>query len=252
MATATTYSKFELIRLFRNRQNLGFSVLIPVLMFFLIAVPNKNNHNFGGDRTHHTGLFAPQYYMISLLAFGGLAAILSIGPRIAAERVIGWNRMLRLTPLTPGAYLRTKVLTGYASAGIAIVLLYVLGIAFDVRMGIGVWVELTVLVLVALVPYAGLGIGLGHLLNADAAGAATGIGASLFAFLGGAWFPITAGGLQDFSKLLPSFWLTRAGNVGYVGVSNPWGVEGWIVVTAWSAAATAFAMWAYRRDTRRA
>ena len=101
----------------------------PIVMYFLLAAPNRNNHNFGGDASTHTGLFAPQYYMVGLLAFGTMVAVLSGGARIAAERTIGWNRLLRLTPLTARGYLRTKVLTGYLMAGLSIVLLYAAGIA---------------------------------------------------------------------------------------------------------------------------
>jgi len=49
------------------------------------------------------------------------------------------------------------------------------------------------LILVSLAPFAALGIMLGHLLNVDAIGPATGGGASLLAFLGGTWFPLKHG-----------------------------------------------------------
>jgi ABC-2 type transport system permease protein len=159
--------------------------------------------------------------------------------------------MLRLTPLKPRSYLRTKVLTSYLLAAIAIVLLYAAGISLGVRLGFGQWVEMTALVLVGLIPFAAVGIGLGHLLNDDAAGAATGVGGSLFAFLGGTWFPITGNGLfTQICQLLPSYWLVQAGHVG-LGATNPWGLKAWLVIAVWSVAAAAFAMWAYRRDTRR-
>jgi ABC-2 type transport system permease protein len=249
--SAVTYARFELLRTLRNRQSLIFSVAFPIVMYFLLAGPNRNNHNFGGDATHHTGLFAPQYYMVGLLSFGAMVAVLSGGARIAAERTIGWNRQLRLTPLSARGYLRTKILIGYVMALISIVLLYTAGIVLGVRLPIGNWVHMTALILVALVPFAALGIGMGHLLNDDAAGAAIGGGVSLFAFLGGTWFPITGGGLfVTFCQSLPSYWLVQAGHVG-LGASNPWGARAWIVVAAWSAAALAFAIWAYRRDTKR-
>ena len=95
-----TYTRFEMLRLLRNRQNLIFSLAFPIVMYFLLAGPNKDNHNFGGTKAHPTGLFAPQYYMVGLLAFGGMVAVLSGGARIAAERTVGWNRLLRLTPLS--------------------------------------------------------------------------------------------------------------------------------------------------------
>jgi ABC-2 type transport system permease protein len=251
-ALSATYTRYEMLRLLRNRQGMIFSLAFPIVMFFLLAAPNKNNHNFGGTKAHPTGIFAPQYYMVSLLAFGGLVAVMSGGARIAAERTVGWNRLLRLTPLSPSRYLRTKVLTGYLMAGISVVILYIAGVVLGVRLPIGNWFELTALILVALVPFAAMGIGFGHLLNDDAAGTALGVGSSLFAFLGGAWFPIVGSGLfVQFCKLLPSYWLVQAGHVG-LGAGNPWGIEAWVVLAVWAIAAAAFAGWAYRRDTRRA
>ncbi|HEY2300069.1 MAG TPA: ABC transporter permease [Jatrophihabitans sp.] len=247
-----TYTRYELLRVLRNRQSMIFSLIFPIVMYFLLAGPNKDNHNFGGTKQNPTGLFAPQYYMVGLLAFGAMIAVLSGGARIAAERTIGWNRMLRLTPLTPRSYLRTKIVTGYLIAVAGIVLLYAAGISLGVRLGIGEWLEMTALVLIALIPFAALGIALGHLVNDDAAGPALGGGVSLFAFLGGTWFPITGDGLfTQFCQLLPSYWLVRAGHVG-LGDSNPWGVKAWIVIAVWSIGAGVLAMWAYRRDTRRA
>lgn len=247
-----TYTRFELLRMFRNRQAFLFSLVFPIIMYFLLAAPNKDNHNFGGDDHTHTGLFAPQYYMVGLLAFGAMIAVMSGGARIAAERTIGWNRQLRLTPLSARGYLRTKIVVGYVMAGLSIVLLYAAGIALGVRMPFGDWLQMTALILLALTPFAALGIALGHLFNDDAMGPAMGGGVSLFAFLGGTWFPITGGGLfVQFCQVLPSYWLVQAGHVG-LGADNPWGAKAWLVVAAWSVAMIAFASWAYRRDTRRA
>jgi ABC-2 type transport system permease protein len=252
MSNTWTYGRYELLRTVRNRQGFIFSLIFPVLMYLVLAAPNRNNHNFGGDANNHTGLFAPQYYMVGLLAFGAMVAVLSGGARIAAERVIGWNRQLRLTPLSTRSYLRVKVLTGYFMALISMALLYILGIIFGVRLSFGSWVEMTALILVALIPFAGLGIGGGHLLNDDAAGPALGGGVSLFAFLGGSYFPITGSGVfVHVCQLLPSYWLVQAGHIG-LGAHKPWGVEAWAVIAVWSVASAVFAAWAFRRDTRKA
>jgi ABC-2 type transport system permease protein len=145
-----TYTKFELLRTFRNKRFFVFSLGIPIVMYFLLAGPNKNEHNFGGSAGHPTGLFAPQYYMVGLLAFGTMVAALGGGARIAAERSVGWNRQLRLTPLSPRSYFRTKVITSYAMALCSIVLLYLAGISLGVRMPVTQWLHMTGLVLVAL------------------------------------------------------------------------------------------------------
>ena len=54
--------------------------------------------------------------MVGLVSFGTMSAMLSCGARIAAERAVGWNRQLRITPLSPRAYFRAKVLTAYMMA----------------------------------------------------------------------------------------------------------------------------------------
>ena len=66
------------------------------MLYFLIAGPNRNQSDF-----INTGLSAPLYYMVGLAAFGTMSAMLSSGTRIAGERESGWNRQLRITPLSP-------------------------------------------------------------------------------------------------------------------------------------------------------
>jgi len=246
--TTLAYTKFELRRTFRNKRTFIFTLAFPLVMYYLIAVPNKNK----GDFVKHYGVSAPLYFMVGLLAFGAMIAALAGGVRIAAERQVGWNRQLRLTPLTPRQYFRTKIMTSYLMVLCSMALLYIAGISLGVRMPFSHWVHMSYLVLVALIPFAAMGIGLGHLLTTDSMGPVMGGGTSLFAFLGGTWFPITGHGFfVEFCKSLPSYWLTRAGHVGLGGNGDPWGAHGWIVIAIWSAAAALFAMWAYRRDTQR-
>ena len=57
------------------------------------------------------------------------------------------------------------MLTGYLMAGVSIVLLYVAGLALGVRLPAGRWIEMTALILVALIPFAGMGIAIGHLVT---------------------------------------------------------------------------------------
>jgi ABC-2 type transport system permease protein len=253
--SSATYLKFELLRSVRNKRVFIFSLGFPLVFYFIIAAPQRHDHNFGSTTSvPHTGLFAPQYYMVGLLAFGTMVAAMSGGAGIAADRSVGWNRQLRLTPLSPRGYFRAKLSTSFALTFAAVILLYIAGTSLGVRLDASQWVRMTVLALIALIPFAALGIALGHLLTVDAMGPAMGGGTSIFAFLGGTWFPLTGGGgFVAFCKLLPSFWLVQAGHVGLPGQhdDNPWGAEGWIVIAAWSVAMTAFAIWAYRRDTQR-
>ena len=241
---STTYMRYEVLRMFRNRRFFVFSLGFPIVLYYLIAGPNKDNHDLG-----NSGISAPVYYMVGLVAFGTMTAVLSAGARISAERSTGWNRQLRVTPLTTREYFRTKVLTGYAAACATIAVMYVAGATLGVRLPARNWIEMTGLILVGLVPFAALGILLGHLLTVDSIGPALGGGVALLALIGGFWFPITSGFLHDAGQFLPSWWLVQASHVSLGG--DGWPAEGWLVVAAWSVLLAWLAVRAYRGDTAR-
>jgi ABC-2 type transport system permease protein len=241
---SVAYARYELLRTFRNRRFFIFSLGFPLVLFYAIAGPNRHEASLGG-----TGISAPLYFMVGMVAFGTMNAVLGSGARIAAERSVGWNRQLRLTPLSTRTYFRVKVLTAYAMAAITIVLLYIAGATLGVRLQAGDWVAMTGLILVGLVPFAGLGILMGHQLTSDSIGPAMGGTTALFALLGGVWFPITSGVMHTVAEALPSYWLVQAAHVGLGGTG--WGRTGWAVVAVWSVATAVAAGRAYRRDTER-
>ncbi|MCU1359564.1 MAG: type transporter [Ilumatobacteraceae bacterium] len=237
-----TYVRSEWLRSVRNRQFFIFSLAMPLILLVVIAGPNRDQQ-LGG-------LPFAAYYMTGMVAWGSMAAVIAGGARIAAERSIGWNRQLRTTPLRPWVYLSSKVLTGYGMASISIAILYFAGTSLGVRMPAGRWIEMTGLILVGLVPFAGLGVVLGHLLTTDSMGPAMGGLTSILALLGGAWGPVSDhGAIHVFSEMLPSYWLVRSGRVGLGG--DAWSPLGWSVIVVWSIAMAWVATWAYRRDTKK-
>ena len=242
------YIKYEMLRLVRNKRAFIFSLIFPVLLFMLIAGSNRNQSFDVGGVT----ISFPTYYMVSIAGYGSMIAVISAGARISAERATGWNRQLRITPLSITGYFTTKVLTAYAVALASIALLFAMGIGYGVRISPAVrWFEMTVLLIVGLLPFVAMGITLGHLLSSDAMGPAIGVSSGVFGFLGGQWFPVPDhGALHIIAQGLPSYWLTRAGRVG-VG-APAWGLKGWAVIAIWSATMATLAGWAYRRDTGRA
>lgn len=240
----STYLRYELLRTVRNGRFLIFSLAFPLVLYFAIAGPNRHDQDF-----LDTGLSAPLYYMVGLAAFGAMMGAIGSGARIAGERAAGWNRQLRTTPLGSRSYIGAKVLTAYAAAIVSILLLYVAGTALGVRLAAGHWLAMTGLIVLGLVPFAALGILLGHLLTVDAVGPAMGGTASLLALLGGTWFPITSGAMYDVARLLPSYWLVQASHVSTGGTG--WGTRGWLVMAAWSIVSIALAARVFRRDTQR-
>lgn len=240
-----TYLKYETLRIFRNKQNFIFSLIFPLVLFYVIVGTNKNAPDLDG-------ISFATYYMAGMIGFGTMGAVIAGGARIAIERDVGWNRQLRITPLSPRSYFRTKLLTAYLMAAISIVLIYGAGMSLGVHMPVTKWLAMTGLILIGLIPFAALGVMLGHLISGDAMGPAMGGGMSLFALLGGSWFPIggSSGFMHDLVRLIPSFWLVQAGKSSVPG-GQAWTIEGWIVIAVWSVLLAAGAIWAYRRDTKR-
>jgi ABC-2 type transport system permease protein len=238
------YMRFELLRAFRNRRFFMFSFGFPLVLYYLIAGPQKNNHSLAGS-----GIPAPLYYMLGLAAFGTMAAMISSGGRIAGERQAGWTRQLRITPLTPRAYFRAKVVSAYAMATTSLLLLYVAGATLGVSIPAGKWLAMTGLILVALLPLAALGITLGHLMTVDSIGPLTGGLVAIFAFLAGTWFPLTSGFLYDVGQYLPGYWIVQASHIALGG--KAWGAKGWIVIIVWTVVLVICARFVYRRDTQR-
>jgi ABC-2 type transport system permease protein len=239
-----TYIRYELLRTFRNRRFFILSLAFPLVLYFLIAGPNRHEHDLSGS-----GISAPLYFMVGMASWGTMTAMLSCGARIAAERAVGWNRQLRITPLSPRAYFRAKVLTGYAMALVSMGVLYVAGLSLGVSLPASSWLKMSYLILVGLIPFAALGILLGHVLTPDSIGPALGGGVALLAFLGGTWFPITSGFLHDLGQYLPSWWLVQASHVALGG--HPWHTKAWAVMVAWTVILSVLAIRAYRRDTGR-
>jgi ABC-2 type transport system permease protein len=239
-----TYIRFELIRGFRNRKFFVFTVGFPLALYLLIATPNRHERSLAGS-----GIPAPVYFMVGLIALGTMNAVLGGGARIAVDRWIGWTRQLRLTPLRPATYFGTKVLAAYLTAVVTIVVLYAAGISLGVSMSAGRWLEMTGLLLIGLLPFAALGITLGHLLNVDSLGPTIGGLGALLGFLGGVWFPLGDGVMHDIAQALPSFWLVQASQVSLGG--QGWSPTGWLVVAGWTAVLSILAAVAYRRDTNR-
>ena len=239
----TTYLRLETLRLLRNRQNFIFSLIFPVVLFYFVA--GENRHEKIGS------LSFPTYYMAGMIAFGGMGAVVGGGARIAFERQVGWTRQLRITTLSPARYFLAKVFGAYLMAAITIGLLYVAGTTLGVHMTLGRWLEMTGLVLVGLIPFAAVGIMLGHLVRSDSMGPIMGGGLSLLSIAGGAFGPLAKSGsiVDKLSQLVPTYWIVRAGHTALGG--SAWGVKGWAIVLAWSVVLIYGATWAYRRDTGR-
>jgi len=240
--TQLTYLRYEVIRTYRNRRFLMFSLAFPLILFLAVAGPHK----------HATiaGIPFPLCYMTGMVAWGTMVAVISSGARIAAERQVGWTRQLRITPLPTWSYFAAKIFCGYLMALLSMVVLFIAASFVGVHLTLSQWFVMVGLLLIGLIPFSVLGIMFGHWLTTDSLGPAIGGTTSLFALLGGAYGPLVTGGaFLTVVKWLPSYWLVIASKSALSG--RGWPAEAWIVIAVWTVVTSVLAVRVYQRDTRK-
>jgi ABC-2 type transport system permease protein len=240
--SSLVYTRYELLRTFRNRRFFIFALIFPLILFYLVAGSNRH--------AHLDGISFPLYYMAGMMAFGSMSAVLAGGARIALERTAGWTRQVRISPLSMVAYLRAKLLSAYLMALLSVLLLSLAATTLGVHLNVGDWLLMVGLILLGLIPYAVMGIALGNLLTTDSMAPAQGGITALFSILGGSFGPIAKhGALHQISSLLPSYWITQASRTVLDG--HVWAGKGFLVIAVWTAAMIRLAMVAYARSGAR-
>ncbi|MEU5692896.1 ABC transporter permease [Actinosynnema sp. NPDC020468] len=194
----------EVRRAVRNGRYLIFTVALPSVMFLLFV-----NLYGGKGQTFPNGLSVVTSLMMNMALFGVMSGPLATGARIAVERASGWQRQLRLTPLTPLGYVLGKGLLGLLVALPGILLVSVIGATVEgVELSAGQWFAVLGTLWLAAIPFVLLGIVIGLIATADGMQAITGAASLLFGLLGGIWIPAEAapGWLRGLMEVLPTYW----------------------------------------------
>ena len=245
MSMALNYTVASTRSTFRNGRFIVFTLALPLVLYLLF-------NSLYGSSGSEGGLSVASYLMVSMAAYGGLGATLSAGGRIAVERQTGWNRQLRLSALTPRAYLVSKSAVSMLVALPAIVLVFAAGkVVGKVDLpatgwwhaGLGVWLSL--------IPFAVIGLVIGFLATVDSLQPMTMIIYMGMSILGGLWFPIDqlSHFLVNLAKVLPSYWVGQIGRDLVSGAAIPG--QGVLVLVAWTVVMGGVAVWAYRRSGRK-
>jgi ABC-2 type transport system permease protein len=200
---------FQLRRVGRNRQYLLFTVLLPALFTIFFT---KIFGGFSGSKAAYQDY--ARTYMVSMMAYGALGAALGATIRLAFDRASGWLRQLRVTPVRPAHQLATDVIVGALLTLPSLVVVALVGrFVNDVHLPLGTWLELIAVLWVGSVTFVALGLLVGLLLEAKAAGAAIGILGVVLATLGGLWVPVDLfpSGMRVLAHALPSYWYAHLG-----------------------------------------
>ena len=238
-----TYLRYELLRNVRNWRFVVFSLAYPVVLYFVVASPQRH--------ATFDGVAFPLYFMAGMAAVGTMIAVLSTGAGIAVDRSAGWTRQLRLTPLTAAEHLGAKVACGFIMALLVVVLVSLSGTALGVSLSAGAWTGDDRADAGRPDPDRRARHPARASAHARLADARRGGTIMLFAVLGGAYGFLVAksGAMYDVIKALPSYWLVQAGKTAVAG--GGWPAEAWIVIAVWTAVLVPLAVFVYTRDTSR-
>ncbi|MEP6844109.1 MAG: ABC transporter permease [Pseudolysinimonas sp.] len=241
------YLALETLRQLRNVRSLVFTFIVPVVMLLIFG----SAYGAGFDSTTHL-----PWIVVTTIQMGGYGAMmagLSQAFTIVTERSLGWNRQLRITPLSGTGYLVTKVVAALAVAAIAIALVFAISI-FGLHSqlaplgwlaaGLGLWI--------GIIPFALIAILIGQFAKPEFAQPlfmVTFLGLSI---LGGLWVPlqIMPSWVGNVAQIVPSYWLNRLGQLGASGSGELMAPA--LVLTAWTIVLAALITWRYRRDAARA
>jgi ABC-2 type transport system permease protein len=245
---SVTYLATEIRRTFRNVRFVVFAVAFPVLMFLLQAKLFLGGAMSPADKATEVGVV-----MVNMMTFGTLAGAMSNGARLAFERAVGWQRQLRLTPLSGPGYLGGKGVSGMLVALPSLLLVPLIAIVAEgVHLDAMGWVRIILGIWLGSIPFVLLGMLLGQFGSPESMQPVNMLVMMGMGFLGGLWIPIeSAGWVHDVAQFLPSYWLTQlvrpvVTSELTVSFGNAAGV-----LAAWTLVLGALVARRYRKDSAR-
>ncbi|MGW0970446.1 ABC transporter permease [Streptomyces sp. NPDC002516] len=234
------YLRLEVRRTLRDTGFVIGGVAMPVMMYLLFT-----NLGGGDDGAWRTAS------MVGMAAYGAVGSALNTGGGVAEDKVTGWLRQLRVTPMTSRQVVLGRALTGSVTVLPAIVaVLAAGGLVNGVRLDAWQWAATALLLWLGSVPFTLLGLGNGYRMTAQTTGVVNMVCNLGLAVVGGLWFPLTLfpGWLRSVSAYTPTNRFAQLG-VSVTEGRAP-GVTAMAVLAAWLLVFGSYAVISYRRSAR--
>jgi ABC-2 type transport system permease protein len=241
-----TVLALEVRRLLRNRRTVIFALIMPVVFFLLFGL----NKQYANQSAGHGNVSA--FVMISMALYGAVLATTSGGAMVSIERAAGWSRQLRLTPLSPTAYISIKMLTSLVLGLGSVLAVYIVGmLTHKPSMPGYLWFVTGLCVWIGSLVFAAFGLFMGYLLPTENVMQFLGFALMIFSFGGGLFIPLSQYPhvLQTLAKFTPLYGLNQLVHAPLLGgaVQVSWAANAiaWLVIFAGGA------VWRFRKDTAR-
>ena len=238
--------RLEVRRLLRNRRTVLFTLIVPVIFFLIFGL----NGAYADQRSGSGNVSA--FVMISLALYGAVLATSSGGAMVSIERAAGWSRQLRVTPLSPTAYIAIKMLTSLVLGLLAVLAVYIVGvITGKPSMPAHVWIITFLCVWIGSLLFAAFGLFIGYLLPSENVMQIIGFALMLFSFGAGVFIPLSqfSSTLRTLAQYTPLYGLSQLVHFPLTGGSLR---VTWVLnLIAWLVIFVSGAVWRFRRDTAR-
>ncbi|MER5878834.1 ABC transporter permease [Streptomyces sp. NPDC060235] len=234
------YLRLEVRRTLRDTGFVIGGVAMPVMMYLLFT-----NLGGGDDGAWKTAS------MVGMAAYGAVGSALNTGGGVAEDKVTGWLRQLRVTPMTSRQVVLGRALTGSVTVLPAIVaVLAAGGLVNGVRLAAWQWAATAVLLWIGSVPFTLLGLGNGYRLTAQTTGVANMVCNLGLSVVGGLWFPLALfpGWLRSVAAYTPTNRFAQLGVAVTEGRAPS--LAAVAVLTGWLMAFGSYAVVSYRRSAR--
>lgn len=200
MRVLRTQCKAELLRIFRNPYYVFWSLLMPILFYFIFTrVVDVGNDDASLWSAH---------YLMSMTTFSVMgSAIMTLGIRLVQERTQGWTTFMRITPLPGPFYFLSKMFGQTVMHLFSIILIFIAGYLNGVSLSPLIWICSGLWVIVGSLPFLAIGTLIGSMKRVDTASGISNVIYMILAVMGGMWMPldIMPRLIQQIGKWLPSY-----------------------------------------------
>lgn len=238
------YVVFELRRLSRDPKFVVLTVLVPAMLYLMIAALGVSAMP-GMDAGRASS-------MIGMACYAVLMVTVTNGVNVSLDRNIGWVAQLRATPLRAAQMAIGKMISGLLLSLFAVIVIFLIGgVLQDIQLSPVRWVAIGAIIWLGSVPFALLGLGLGCLTSQTTAGPTVMAVVVGMSAIGGLWVPVQLfpGTLQHISSALPT---TRWAHLGQgIVLGNGAPVTDLAVLLAWAVGFGLLAALGFRRGALR-
>lgn len=194
--------QFEILRTLKNRQFIFFSMLMPLMFYFIFVKVNGANLQLNGTDWK-------TYFLMSMAAFSVVgSSMFGLSGRIAFERTQGWLRLVQTTPLPNYAYVVGKCLSQLCVGFLSIGVLFIAGgLAEGVTQSFLGWVTTLLWLTIGSLPFVALGTLIGIVFATEATYLVCNILNMALGILGGLWWPVNGmpSIMQHIAHAMPTY-----------------------------------------------